>query len=481
MPSRLSRISYTESVVELNRQIHSVSKQATSLYQQAASYFAGVDKYKTLVSELETRLEQKQRQLLTVSAIDKARLIESISVIQQRLDNIKSEFESKRLLRLDSAISVCSKILEMTESHNFEGTQLKSAKFLGTILLLSPGRGKKLSELHQRFKPAYKAVLSIRLLDKLIKDGNLRHSYTLKHYDVNTRYEKQSSFSSPYSQSVVLPIMLTALFQDIGFQHPDVIAIMKGDGSLDEFRPLQPEERNLMLKLGYKYAIDYLQNGLGLQEYTGNSKLEKERFTVLEKSRVKFQLELLKDALSSKIGIGDIIKIPQVYTSVVLSTKRNFIKKDLPKAAKIISQLALNSSVNLKAAEAFISIVGHFPQGYGVTLIPKNLQGVELNNYEYGIVTRLNPSNPDEPICKIVTRNLTYITSGATTSIKKDCNLHFNVARNKLSKVDAARLRNIMQTLSYSFKADDVDNLIPSLWEPYEYFSDVKNQSLWKK
>ncbi|MEP1552254.1 hypothetical protein [Paraglaciecola sp.] len=476
-----NRISYPESVIELNRQIYSVSKQANSLYQQAAIYFATIDEHKSLVKELEERIEQKQGQLITVSGKDKARLSESKNVLIQRLKKVVAKHESERLLRLESAVEVCIKLLDITESHNFEGTQLKSAKFLGTMLLLSPGRGKKLSELHQRLKPAYKTVLSLRLLDKLVQDGSIKSSHIRDAYDTETRYEKHERINTPYFRGVLLPIMLVALFQDVGFQHPDVIAIMKGGGSLDEFRPLEPEERNLMLKLGYKYAMDYAVNGLGCQKFQGDSKVERERFDNAEKVRLKFQIGFLKDVVNPAIGIGDVVKIPQVYTSVVLSTKRDFIKKDLPKASKIIEQLAVNTSVNQKAADAFISIVGHFPQGYGVTLIPKNLQGVELNNYEYAVVTRLNPENPDEPICKVVTRNLTYITSGATTSIKKDCNLHFNKARNKLSKIDSARLKTIMQALSHSFKVDDMESLIPSLWEPYEYFSDRKNQNLWTK
>ncbi|MEP2653514.1 MAG: hypothetical protein ABJH06_16140 [Paraglaciecola sp.] len=474
-----SRISYPESVIDLNRQIYSVNKQANSLYQQAALYFATICEHKNLVAELEERIEQKEDQLATVKGKEKARAIASISILKQRLNKINAERECERLLRLGCAVDVCLKLLDITESHNFEGTQLKSAKFLGTILLLSPGRGKKLSELHQRLKPAYKTILSLRLLDKLVEDGSIKSSYIVEAYDAETRYEKNNRLDNPYFRSVLLPIMLVALFQDVGFQHPDVIAIMKGGGSLDEFRPLQAEERDLMLKLGYQHAIDYALNGLGCQKYQGGSKVAKSQFDNIEKMRLKFQIGFLKDIVNPAIGIGDIVKIPQVYTSVVLSTKRDFIKKDLPKASKIIAQLAVNSTVNQKAADAFISIVGHFPQGYGVTLIPKNLQGVELDNYEYAVVTRLNPQNPDEPICKVVTRNLTYITFGATTSVKKDCNLHFNIARNKLSKIDSNRLKTIMKTLSYSFKVDDIETLVPPFWEPHEYFSDRKNQNLW--
>ncbi|AGH45112.1 hypothetical protein C427_3003 [Paraglaciecola psychrophila 170] len=59
-------------------------------------------------------------------------------------------------------------LLALTEADNWQKTQVYSAKLLGTLQLLSPGEGAKVAHQNQRFKPAYKGVIALRLLDKLL-------------------------------------------------------------------------------------------------------------------------------------------------------------------------------------------------------------------------------------------------------------------------------------------------------------------------
>ena len=73
-------------------------------------------------------------------------------------------------------MTVCLDILSLSEGEDFDETQLKAAKFLTTLVLFSPENSKKLAELHHRLKPAYKAVLSVRLLDKLVNDGLVKNT-----------------------------------------------------------------------------------------------------------------------------------------------------------------------------------------------------------------------------------------------------------------------------------------------------------------
>jgi hypothetical protein len=78
---------------------------------------------------------------------------------------------------------MCLNLLSLSEGEDFEETQLKSAKFLTTLVLFSTGTGNNLAELHHKLKPAYKAVLSLRVLDKLVLDGVVKNAYMLKSYD----------------------------------------------------------------------------------------------------------------------------------------------------------------------------------------------------------------------------------------------------------------------------------------------------------
>ena len=67
-------------------------------------------------------------------------------------------------------------ILSLSEDEGVDETQLKSVRFLTTLVLFSPEKDKKLAELHHNLKPAYKAVLSLRVLDKLVSDGVVKNA-----------------------------------------------------------------------------------------------------------------------------------------------------------------------------------------------------------------------------------------------------------------------------------------------------------------
>lgn len=472
--------SYTQSVHRLLKVIQD-PKSTQTLYGQAAEYFAHADADKAKLVQINEQIVLAKSELNSAPQKKQKELTGRIDSLTTRLKDERLRQDEQRLIRLNKAVKVCLEILSLSEGEDFEDTVLKSAKFLGTVLLLSPSQHKTLSELHQRMKPAYKAVLSLRLLDKLMLDDVIKNKYILEHYDVRKRYEVQDGSFVGFTQSVILPIMMAAIFQDIGLEHPESLALLKGSDNQDVFRLLKPEERTAMLKLSYKQTQDYIVNGLGCQKYSGNSREERTGFDQQEKMRLRFQQGLIKDAIVSKLGIGDIIKIPQVYASIVLSTKRSYQRKDLPKAALLVEQLAEKKTVSNQAAEAFISIVGYFPQGYGVTYIPIDLRGFETDGYEYAIVNSLYPRDPKEPICRKVTRQLSYISSGSTEVIKQEYNLRFEPSRKKLTKIDKARLIEIMHKLVHEFDPADAANLIPTYWEPYEYFSEKKNQNLWNK
>ncbi|MFT4940536.1 MAG: hypothetical protein ACI88A_003593 [Paraglaciecola sp.] len=480
MADQKHNTSYTESVMDMLNTIQS-PRNAMGLYQEAQEYFHNVDSDKAEIAKLSEQISVLVGELSSASKEIHREHMVRLNSLEKQLKEEYSLQENKRLNRLSNALQVCLNIITISEGENYADTQHKSSKFLGSILLISPGQGAQLSELHQRMKPAYKAVLSLRLLDKLLLDKMTTNKHILEYYDAEQRYDVQNLFDSAFTHTVILPIMLAAMFQDIGLHHPELIAMQKGEGGKDLFRVLEPEERNYMLKLSHQYSLQYLHEGLGFQAYTGNSKAQRNEFELLEKKRLHFQTRLLQDAYSPELGIGDIIKIPQIYTSVVLSTKRDYLRKNLPTAAILIDQLGQKKSISGAAAKAFINIVGYFPQGYGICNIPTDLRGIELDSYEFCIVNQLNPANPQEPICRRVTRNLAYITSGESEAIKKTVNLHYPVARKKLIKIERVRLIQILEKLRYNFDPKEAHELIPEFWEPYEYFFVKKRQNLWTR
>lgn len=67
-------------------------------------------------------------------------------------------------------------------------------------MLFSPEKSKKLAELHHNLKPAYKAVLSVRVFDKLVVNGVVKNAYILENHDASERYEPATTsiFLSSY-------------------------------------------------------------------------------------------------------------------------------------------------------------------------------------------------------------------------------------------------------------------------------------------
>ncbi|MDU0354615.1 hypothetical protein RS130_12405 [Paraglaciecola aquimarina] len=132
-------------------------------------------------------------------------------------------------------------------------------------------------------------------------------------------------------------------------------------------------------------------------------------------------------------------------------------------------------------ANVLISIVGQFPLGYGIVYIPKDLRGKELAQYEYAIVTELNPQNSEQPICRTVSKNLIFVEGIRSEVVDKSRNMHFNVARKKLEKIDPKRLSEIMQKLTHDFKPEQLNEMVPYTWEPHKYFCIDGYQNLWSR
>ena len=226
--------------------------------------------------------------------------------------------------------------------------------------------------------------------------------------------------------------------------------------------------------------MEYIKRGLGSQKYVGNSKPEKAEFDKKQNSHLVLVNELLVGALNPKKGVGNLIKIPQIYTSFIFSAKANQSLFDLPKAGLMMNKTAQRSSISQVAVDSLISILGHFPQGYGVTYIAENPDGSFSDLYEYAIVNELNPKDPFEPKCRIATKQLKFIANGTTLTVSSKRNLYYPDPKKQLEKIDPERLKLILKKLVSNFEERSQMELIPSYWDPHEYFQYEKMQNLWK-
>jgi len=464
---------YTQQVKQLINMIYPQETGYGSVFEDASHYFS-------LTPSLEQHIEDLKAQLKKIEGNkNKEVLAEQLT---KQITNSTEKLEEERLARIERLDAVSTKIIELCEGDNWQETQQLSAKLLGTLMLLTRGPEGNFARVHMRFKPLYKAVLTLRLVDRLLEHDTIAHKYFSKYREAASRFRGNRYWRDKWKTELGRPLITAALLQDIGLQSPAALTILKGEnGDLDEFRLLEESQRKDLLKLNYHFTLKYLSKGLGLPKYVGNNKEERDRFVQTHKEANEFLQQLVKDAFVSKTGLGEIVKIPQIYVSIVLSTKSDYSRMSLPKGYMLIEQLAKKGGLNKQLAQDFVELVGYFPQGFGITYIPMNEKGHEKDQYECAIVIGLNPANPAEPLCKVVTRNQKYITSGTQEIIPKGRNLYFPANRKKLMRVGKDRLSEIMSQLSSNFTPDALDDLVPSFWEPYDFFGFKKHQNLWAK
>ena len=158
-----------------------------------------------------------------------------------------------------------------------------------------------------------------------------------------------------------------------------------------------------------------------------------------------------------------------------------YIEESVEKLIFVLEKGVEKGVYSKVAVDALISITGVFPQGFGVTYIPKDSDRQDLDRYEYAIVTGLYPADIRQPVCRMVTRNLTYNVSAQGCIISIENNLYYPHARKKLEKISEERLLEILSKLVSNFEERKNMDLIPKCWFPDEYFSYSKNQNLWNR
>ncbi len=396
------------------------------------------------------------------------------------------ELAFERHERFQHLQAICLEILELSEGESLEETNRKSAQLLGSIQLLCPLEGKKIAITNECNKPLYKGVLALRLLDQLCLEKLLPNSYidqalgnTNKSDYANLFIENKVVYQQ-FVERVKIPVLMAALLQDIGNYHPDAQKIISGqDGKQDCFRTLNVEERKALLQINYRETIKYLVNGIGADMYIGNSKVEREQFNKQENNKLLFIKHLLKSSVQPKLGLGNLLKIPQIYTSIILSTKDSYNYKLLPKVYQALYQNAERGICRKDIVDLLYKITGTFPQGYGVTYIPSDID--DNVRYEYAVVTQLYPENPEEPICRSATRNLTFIGHGHDMVIKENNNLYYVETVKRFSTISKERLNEIFELLSSNYQERQSLDLLPRCWQPTEYFSMKNNQKLWNR
>lgn len=399
--------------------------------------------------------------------------------------------EKQELLKLEQTErhghlqSICYEILELVEADTFVETNKKSAQLLGTIQLISPTEGSKVAENNEKCKSLYKAILSLRLLDRLLLDNAVKDPYiaqVLSGFEGKNYAELDAVERAHFTDKVKVPLIMAALLQDIGHHHAQAQKILLGDdGKQDPHRTLEKEDRKELLQINHKQTLLYITNGLGIPTYVGNSKADRDQFVIDEQLKHQFLKKLIKSSFQAKQGVGNLLKVPQIYVSIIFSTKANYNYKVLPKVYQVLHKNAELGACSQKAVDALYQVTGMFPQGYGVIYMPEDEMGEQGDCYEYAIVNRLYPPDPEQPLCRIATRKLAFIGYGHNIEVKKKNNLYFPHMAKKVAALSKERLNEILELLSSNYKERQQLDLLPRCWHANEYFSVKNNQKLWNR
>ncbi|MDF2178447.1 hypothetical protein P2G88_09300 [Aliiglaciecola sp. CAU 1673] len=469
---------YVKNLRVLIKKIHDVSPIKDSAYEQAMLYFQQQPAFKDKSDKLSNQIAELE------ANASKPRVEEKLKEAKDQLKALNKEWDEQRIQRHHKLLEICDEILSLVEGSNQEEARRNFSRVLGSILLITPTDNPKVAFLNQKSKHLYKAVLCLLLLEQMLQGNEIANPFVQKLAEERVAYPQNADDAArcEFRRYVKIPLLMTSLMQDIGQYHQDAQLILKGkEGNLNEFRTLEKDDRINLLKISYEQTVDYLRDGIGCDAYVGNSKEERAAFNLKEKEKLKFILTLIKSSFDPQQSIGNLLKIPQIYASVVLSTKSGPYYDTLPKATMVLEKGAEKGALNGTAVTSFIKIVGHFPQGFGVTFIPKDSDKRDLDRYEYAIVNGLYPENPHLPLCRSATKNLTFSEFGQDLTISMENNLYFPQARAKLEKMSKERLLDILSKLVSNFEERKELDLIPKCWHPYTFFSYAKHQNLWNK
>ncbi|MFT7429931.1 MAG: hypothetical protein ACI971_000372 [Colwellia sp.] len=471
---------FTSQVKSLLNRIYGQSQLNDSALERAIEYYEKQPFIEHKLDELKQNIEKVSGQVAT----DKAKTLRVRLEREQR--NYYEELRFERNERHQHLYKLSKEIIKLSEGDCFEDSNRKSSQLLGTIQLVSPTQGRKVALTNEQHKPLYKSVLCLRLLDRLCMDQHIVEPYIkITLGDINAEQYQTLAEDNPeayqaFVEKVKIPLIMAALLQDIGNNHPESLAILRGaDYQKNPHRTLPIEERKALLQINYRETVKYLIDGIGAGIYIGNSKKDRDEHNVVEHKKLLFIKHLLKSAVNPKKGIGNLLKVPQIYSSIILSTKDSYNYKLLPKVYYVLNQNAERGACCQAVVNALTKITGHFPQGYGVTYVPYEQ---DINDrYEYAIVSQLYPANADYPICRTATRNLAFINHGQEIVIKKSANLYFTETAKSFSTISKERLHEILELLvSNSHERKQLD-LLPRCWQPGEFFSVNINQKLWNK
>ncbi|WP_440906042.1 hypothetical protein ACMZOO_07355 [Catenovulum sp. SX2] len=411
----------------------------------------------------------------------KQKLISNIEAYQQQIDVIEnyvkehgklpkiknepsSEFYLKKLNRLQTQAKTekaqLDKELNTNQIHRYEmldhlvdqmldllnGHRIFS-QFLGTIALSVPAPEEKVRHVrNDKNKPIYIAALTIALfeshrmagykhipflqakLDRLFPtEEHQTLSLLAEAHEVSPDFVPTShlkpmplDLKAIYREEVLKPLAKAALVQSIG-SHSQECKDILGE---DKYRILANDEREKLVHAIRVKSVEFIQKGIGIPPKRFNTKQEQAEYVKEHTTLLKFMIKMQQSLQKPLDPLGDLVRIPMVYSSIILSTKPEFDYTQIYEAYDILAQGANQKQYREDYTNVFLSMVGRFPLGSGVYMIQQ-----QTGEVERAIVSSLFPLKPDEPIVKQITRRQLQFLSHMELLVHPKSNMYFDNTR----------------------------------------------------
>lgn len=458
----------TDLLKSLKSQYQAVIDDAVEFYEQFDSlygvYARETDRVKEIEQQLHTIKQYKAKHGVYPQIKDQANTEDYIQELlrikagaTEQIDEVEPEVLAGYQKRRQMLDKIAFSIADMMLNHR------DASMFIATMVLRAPmPNDHTRCATNEKSKPIYIAALSVCLLQKLIEQEKITNSFIVSRVpkQIPNPEHPEQTMQDPeqvkeYIQQVLSPLITGVLIHNIGSYSKTAEAIYKGN----RFRLLEENDRKLLVKAIFDHSQQYLKFGLGKPQ---QSDFPDPTEYQLQQAQYLLTKEIICNYPNAQHPVGNLLRIPMIYASFLLSTKPEFNYLTVFKAYEILQGGIEKKVIYGPFAKVFLDLVGMYPLGTGIFFISN-----ETHLPERAVVTGLEPSKPTSAIVKQLTRR----------QIKFDD--HTQVEASKESIISNPQTRK-----DSDFGTDYYKKQYPNgfFWNPSEPWErDIDHQKFWRR
>lgn len=409
--------------------------------------------------------------------------ISEIKSINTQLKTIKNESEKRRLrIQKNEIFKQKEGLEEIIQNHRETNhaiingisnkinahlsSQKKTEKLLGTLMLNYSTEDSNLRMLvNSQTKPIYQTTLiSLMLKDLIDSKYNFKNS-KIKSIVNNLEIPKEGKRTDIQENYEILceqlftPITQAIYIHQLGLNSPQSKKILE-----ENEQTLNDKQRIEYLKTSQLKSLEFLMYGINVIRPKLDTKQQETEWIQESKSKILFIRDIIKSINSGKGELGEIIKVCQQYTALIIQDKPKYNSGLEIHAYQLMQSRAKEKKINPIFTERLLSTMGQFPIGTGILTYESDYSSIEK-----AIVTKLYPKNPKEPTIRKVTRRELYQRPKSEETLQQKNNLIFT-------------FKNIPKDLQEKYKNQPTNqNNKPMLfWKPNSVFGNrIQEQHLW--